>query len=41
MSLADGKTNLLDLFEGRRQLIVYHFMFDPAWAKAVQAVQVL
>ena len=27
----DGKTSLLDLFEGRRQLIVYHFMFDPAW----------
>ena len=22
---------LLDLFEGRRQLIVYHFMFDPSW----------
>ena len=22
---------LLDLFEGRRQLIVYHFMFDPEW----------
>ncbi len=26
-----GKTSLLDLFGGRRQLIVYHFMFDPAW----------
>lgn len=25
----DGKLSLLDLFEGRRQLIVYHFMFDP------------
>jgi predicted dithiol-disulfide oxidoreductase (DUF899 family) len=24
-----GKMRLLDLFEGRRQLIVYHFMFDP------------
>ena len=23
----------LDLFVGRRQLIVYHFMFDPAWDK--------
>jgi len=23
--------NLGDLFQGRRQLIVYHFMFDPAW----------
>lgn len=29
----DGKATLLDLFEGRRQLIVYHFMFDPAWEK--------
>lgn len=29
----NGKATLLDLFEGRRQLIVYHFMFDPAWEK--------
>ena len=28
-----GKTSLKDLFEGRRQLIVYHFMFDPDWEK--------
>jgi predicted dithiol-disulfide oxidoreductase (DUF899 family) len=27
----DGTARLVDLFEGRRQLIVYHFMFDPAW----------
>jgi predicted dithiol-disulfide oxidoreductase (DUF899 family) len=27
----DGKAGLLDLFDGRRQLIVYHFMFDPGW----------
>lgn len=27
----EGKRTLLDLFEGRRQLIVYHFMFDPTW----------
>src|SRR5438477_12856184 len=27
------KSSLKDLFEGRRQLIVYHFMFDPAWDK--------
>ena len=26
-----GKASLLDLFEGRRQLIVGHFMFDPGW----------
>jgi predicted dithiol-disulfide oxidoreductase (DUF899 family) len=29
----NGKQNLKALFEGRRQLIVYHFMFDPAWDK--------
>lgn len=27
----DGEASLLDLFEGRTQLIVQHFMFDPAW----------
>lgn len=27
----DGRASLLDLFEGRTQLIVQHFMFDPAW----------
>ncbi len=26
-----GAASLLDLFEGRRQLIVYHFMFHPEW----------
>jgi predicted dithiol-disulfide oxidoreductase (DUF899 family) len=26
-----GAASLLDLFEGRRQLIVDHFMFDPSW----------
>lgn len=26
-----GKATLADLFEGRRQLIVQHFMFDPSW----------
>src|SRR5262245_50135616 len=25
----DGKTTLLDLFEGRTQLLLYHFMFGP------------
>ena len=29
----NGKQSLEALFEGRRQLIVYHFMFDPAWEK--------
>ncbi|MDQ6805965.1 MAG: DUF899 domain-containing protein [Actinomycetota bacterium] len=27
----DGPAILLDLFEGRRQLIVDHYMFDPSW----------
>ena len=27
----DGKASLLDLFDGRRQLIVRHFMFSPEW----------
>jgi predicted dithiol-disulfide oxidoreductase (DUF899 family)/ketosteroid isomerase-like protein len=26
-----GPARLLDLFEGRQQLMVYHFMFDPSW----------
>jgi predicted dithiol-disulfide oxidoreductase (DUF899 family) len=28
---ADGKKSLGDLFAGKSQLIVYHFMFDPTW----------
>jgi predicted dithiol-disulfide oxidoreductase (DUF899 family) len=28
-----GQQNLKALFGGRCQLIVYHFMFDPAWDK--------
>ncbi len=27
----EGEVSLLDLFEGRSQLLVYHFMFDPSW----------
>src|ERR1700759_3766493 len=30
----DGPASLLDLFEGRRQLIVKHFMFGPDWDTA-------
>jgi len=29
----DGAKRLIDLFDDRRQLIVYHFMFDPTWDK--------
>jgi predicted dithiol-disulfide oxidoreductase (DUF899 family) len=27
----DGKETLPELFDGRRQLVVYHFMFPPEW----------
>lgn len=27
----DGKETLAELFAGKSQLIVYHFMFDPTW----------
>jgi predicted dithiol-disulfide oxidoreductase (DUF899 family) len=27
----DGEARLIDLFEGRSQLFVGHFMFDPSW----------
>ncbi|MGW5768258.1 DUF899 domain-containing protein [Streptomyces longwoodensis] len=27
----DGKATLPELFEGHRQLVVYHFMFAPEW----------
>ena len=29
-----GKMRLVDLFEDRQQLIIYHFMFGPTWDKA-------
>jgi predicted dithiol-disulfide oxidoreductase (DUF899 family) len=27
----EGMVGLADLFDGRRQLIIQHFMFDPSW----------
>ncbi|MGJ6963466.1 DUF899 domain-containing protein [Streptosporangium sp. G11] len=30
----DGAVGLLDLFEGRSQLVMHHFMFDPEWDQA-------
>src|SRR5438477_5332665 len=29
----EGKRTLGELFDDRRQLIIYHFMFDPSWDK--------
>jgi predicted dithiol-disulfide oxidoreductase (DUF899 family) len=28
---SDGRVTLVDLFENRSQLVVYHFMFSPEW----------
>src|SRR5436190_24211451 len=32
-----GEVGLADLFEGRRQLIVYHFMFGPDWEEGCKS----
>lgn len=37
----DGEAHLLDLFAGRRQLIVYHFMFDPDWEEGCEGCSML
>ena len=34
-----GKRTLAELFDGKSQLIVYHFMMGPDWTKAVQAAR--
>jgi predicted dithiol-disulfide oxidoreductase (DUF899 family) len=36
-----GTVRLPDLFEGRRQLIVYHFMFDPDWEEGCSSCSFL
>ena len=36
----NDKPSLKDLFGGRRQLIVYHLIFDPTWDKGAQAARV-
>jgi len=32
-----GKETLAELFEGRGQLVVYHFMFSPSWSEACKS----
>jgi len=32
-----GEQTLSDLFEGRSQLVVYHFMFGPSWEQACKS----
>ena len=36
-----GQENLADLFDGRSQLIIYHFMFDPAWDEGCKSCSFL
>jgi predicted dithiol-disulfide oxidoreductase (DUF899 family) len=36
-----GRASLRDLFAGRRQLIVYHFMFDPSWDEGCKSCSLL
>ena len=37
----EGKVPLAALFEGRSQLIVYHFMFDPEWSQGCKSCSLL
>ncbi|HEY1065325.1 MAG TPA: thioredoxin family protein [Pirellulales bacterium] len=34
---ADGPTTLADLFDGRSQLLIYHFMFAPDWSQGCKS----
>ena len=37
----NGKETLADLFDGRHQLIIYHFMFDPEWSQGCKSCSLL
>lgn len=37
----DGEETLADMFNGRSQLIVYHFMFDPDWEEGCKSCSIL
>jgi predicted dithiol-disulfide oxidoreductase (DUF899 family) len=37
----DGKKSLADLFDGRSQLIVYHFMLGPGWGEGCKSCSYL
>src|SRR5438045_6475966 len=36
-----GKEMLADLFDGRSQLIIYHFMFGPGWVEGCPSCSLL
>jgi predicted dithiol-disulfide oxidoreductase (DUF899 family) len=35
----EGTKTLAELFDGRSQLVVYHFMFGPAWEAAARSAR--
>lgn len=37
----DGEETLSELFAGRSQLIVYHFMFDPEWSEGCKSCSLM
>ncbi len=37
----DGNETLSELFDGRSQLLVYHFMFDPSWEEGCKSCSFL
>ena len=37
----NGKVTLADLFDGRSQLVVYHFMFGPGWEEGCKSCSYL
>jgi predicted dithiol-disulfide oxidoreductase (DUF899 family) len=37
----DGSETLLDLFDHRGQLLVYHFMFDPTWDEGCESCSLI
>jgi len=38
---SSGKKRLADLFEGRSQLFIYHFMFGPGWSEGCKSCSYL
>lgn len=37
----DGRESLVELFDGRSQLIVYHFMYGPGWEEGCKSCSLL
>ena len=37
----DGAASLADLFKGRSQLLIYHFMFGPGWSEGCRSCSFL